>query len=265
MKMGGKIPRNTKIKVTRQWLNGLTREKIAEKEDIGVGTVTAIIQEARKQEEYNDIDLLREIAVRLKEEGVELPLIGFAIRLKSIREENDINEDQIEPIVQEFALCRLRHNIPYDTLIQIGREALYLEQKYGVPIERIPRYIIQGKETIDRLEDRRRQILVKTELGREERDSIVAELEKYGKDIPLIERIKELENELYERRRSEKIWETRCKRLARDVQMLDNQNIEQYDWLSQSNKELNNTKEINERLAFENRELKLEISNLKGS
>lgn len=47
--------------------------------------------------------------------------------------------------------------------------------------------------------------------------------------------------------------------------MLDDRNIEQYGWLSQSNKELNETKEINEKLAVENRELKLKISNLKGS
>ena len=83
--------------------------------------------------------------------------------------------------------------------------------------------------------------------------------------IPLIERIKEFENELYESRRSEKIWETRCKRLAKDVLMLDNRNIEQYRWLSQSNKELDETKEINGKLTIENRELNLKISNLKGS
>jgi hypothetical protein len=36
--LGGKIPRNIKVKVIRQWLDGLTRERIAKKEDIGAGT-----------------------------------------------------------------------------------------------------------------------------------------------------------------------------------------------------------------------------------
>ena len=67
--MGGIIPRNIKIKVIRQWLNGLTREEITKKNDIGAGTVSGIIQEAKKQEEYNDIDLLREISIKLREEG----------------------------------------------------------------------------------------------------------------------------------------------------------------------------------------------------
>ena len=84
-------------------LTQLTREKIANGNDIGAGTVTAIIQEARKQEEYNDIDLLRQVSVKLNEEGLELPLLGFAIRLKRIIEENDIKADQIEHIIQDFA------------------------------------------------------------------------------------------------------------------------------------------------------------------
>jgi len=42
-KLGGNIPRNIKEKVIRQWLDGLTREGIAKENDIGAGTVTAII------------------------------------------------------------------------------------------------------------------------------------------------------------------------------------------------------------------------------
>ena len=204
--MGGKIPRNIKVKVIRQWLDGLTRERIAKKEDIGAGTVTAIIQEARKEEEeYNDIDLLREVAVRLKEEGIGLPLLAFAIKLKKIMEENDINEDQLEPIIQDFATYCLRYKIPYDTIIKIGREALYLEQKYDVPIEKIPEYITQGKETIDRLEDQRQEILRQKQQAREELDAkrreldtIAHEFDKYRNEIPLIQRIMELQNELAE-------------------------------------------------------------------
>ena len=83
-KMGGKISRTIKEKVIRQWLDGLTRERIVKESDVGAGTITAIIQEARKQEEYNNIDLLRQVSVRIKEEGLELPLLGFVIRLKKI-------------------------------------------------------------------------------------------------------------------------------------------------------------------------------------
>ena len=222
--MGGKIPRNIKVKVIRQWLDGLTRERIARKEDIGAGTVTAIIQEARKEEEYNDIDLLREVAVRLKEEGIGLPLLAFAIKLKRIMEENDINEDQIEPIIQDFATYCLRYKIPYDTIIKIGREALYLEQKFGVPIEKIPEYITQGKETIDRLEDQRQEILRQKQQAREELDAkrreldtIARNFEKYREEIPSIQRIMELENELAEEKEINRGHEIIEKGLRKDL------------------------------------------------
>lgn len=39
--MGGKIPRNIRVKVVRQWLDGLTRERIARTDGIVAGTVTA--------------------------------------------------------------------------------------------------------------------------------------------------------------------------------------------------------------------------------
>jgi hypothetical protein len=222
--MGGKIPRYIKEKVIRQWLNGLTREEIARKNDIGAGTVTAIVQDAKKQEEYNDIDLLREVSRKLKEEGLSLPSLGFAIRLKRKMEENDINEDQIEPIIQDFAIYSLRYKIPYDAIIKSGREALYLEQKFGVPIEKIPEYITQGKETIDRLEDQRQEILRSMQLAREERDAkrqeldtIAAKVERYRKEIPSIQCIIELKNMLEEERKKNKLHEISERVLGRDL------------------------------------------------
>ena len=213
-----------KAKVFRQWLDGLTRENIAKKDDIGAGTATAIIQEARKQEEYQDIDLLRQISVKLNEEGLGLPLVGFAIRLKKIMEENGINEDQIEPIIQDFAAYCLRHNVSYDTVIQSGREALYLEEKFGIPVERIPEHIIQEKETIDRLEDQRLEILRQKQQARkeldkilQERDTIVAELEKYEKEIPSIKRIRELETELDDAKKLNEYYETCNKGLTKEL------------------------------------------------
>jgi MFS superfamily sulfate permease-like transporter len=221
--MGGKIPRNIKIRVIRHWLDGLTREEITKREDIGAGTVTGIVQEARGQEECNYIDLLREVALKLKEEGLELPLIGYAIRLKRIMQENDIKEDQIEPIIQDFAAYSLRNSISFDTIIQIGREALYLEQKFGIPIERIPEIITQKKETIDRLEEQRLEILGQTQRAREDRDSkqqeldtISAKVEKYLKEIPPVQRIIELERELEETKKRNELHKISERELAKE-------------------------------------------------
>jgi hypothetical protein len=208
--LGGKITRDIKEKAIRQWLDGMTRENIRKENDIAAGTVTAIIQEARKQKEYQDIDLLRRVSLKLKEEGLELSLFAFAIRLKKIMEENGINEDQIESTIQDFATYRLRHNVSYDAIIKSGHEALYLEEKFGIPVEKIPEHITQEKGTIDRLEAQRLEILRQKQHELEEldatrqvRNAIVAELDKYRQEIPSIKRIQELEeakklNEYYE-------------------------------------------------------------------
>jgi chromosome segregation ATPase len=235
--MGGIIPRNIKEKVIRQWLNGLTRESIAKENDIGTGTVTGIIQEARIKEEYQDIDLLRQVSLKSKEEGLELPELGFAIRLKRIMEENGINEDQIESIIQDIATYCLRQNVSYDTVIKSGREALYLEEKYRVPIEKIPEHIIKAKKTLDNLEDERQEILRQKQQARadrdiilqqidemrQQRDAIVAELEKHGKEIPSIVRIRELVTKLDEANKQNEYYEKGIKALTKKLDIASQQ------------------------------------------
>lgn len=123
-------------------------------------------------------------------------------------------------------------------------------------MEKITDYIIHAKQTIDNLEDHRQDILRKKQQAWEGLNTTVAELEKYGKEIPLIERIKQLETEL-DKKIDEKSYRTLSERLARDVEMVDNQNIEYSHWLSQSYKELEESSE--------NRGLKPDIYNIKSA
>ena len=218
-------------------MDGMTRENIRKENDIGAGTVTGIIQDARKQEEYQDVDLLSRVSLKSKEEGLGLPKLAFAIRLARIMEQNGISEDQIESIIQDFAAYCLRHNVSYDTVIKSGSEALYLEEKYQVSIEKIPEHITERKKTIDNLEDQRQEILRQKQQGREDRDmllrqcdemrrqrdAIVAEIEKYGKEIPLIRRIKELEMELDEAKKLNENYETH---IIRQEKKLNNAELE---------------------------------------
>jgi hypothetical protein len=72
--MGAKIPRPIKLDVIRKWLEGKSRDQIAKEVGIGAGTVSGIINECRQ----NDLqfDLLREVAVKLKSQGVDI--LSFA-------------------------------------------------------------------------------------------------------------------------------------------------------------------------------------------
>jgi hypothetical protein len=70
IRMGTKIPRGIRLEVIRNWLQGKTRDQIAEEVHIGAGTVSGIIKEYRSGD--FDADLLREVALNLKNTGLDI-------------------------------------------------------------------------------------------------------------------------------------------------------------------------------------------------
>nr|MDQ3984660.1 hypothetical protein [Thermoproteota archaeon] len=62
--MPAKIPKSIGEQVLKQWLQGMSRDQIAKDNDVGAGTVSAIIKDAKQ--EIPDIDLLRQVALVLK-------------------------------------------------------------------------------------------------------------------------------------------------------------------------------------------------------
>jgi hypothetical protein len=244
--LGGKIPKKIKEKIIRQWLEGRTRETIAKENDVGTGTVSAIINESRQQKEYHDIDLLRQISTKLKEEGLEPAHLGFAIRLEKIMEDNGIREDQLESLVLDISTYCLRHNLTFDKVFESGYKALDLAYKFGIPAEKIPEFIIQGKKTIEELEEQRQELIEKKQILQEGYDTILAVLEKYGKEIPLIEHIQALERELDETKESKKHCEARCRKLVGEVLNLDTQRGQLLHELSLRQNELEEMRERNQ-------------------
>jgi hypothetical protein len=98
--MKPKVPRSIRERVIKQWLIGMSRDEIAKDNDIGAGTVTAIIKDAKQ--EIPDIDLLREVALVLKKYGLDLSVFAQSIRLKNKLDKMDLNEDQIETLIEKL-------------------------------------------------------------------------------------------------------------------------------------------------------------------
>ena len=78
--MGSKIPKPIKLEVIRKWLEGKSRNKIAKEVGIGAGTVSGIIQEFRQNDP--EFDLLREVAVKLKNQGINIESFASLVRLR---------------------------------------------------------------------------------------------------------------------------------------------------------------------------------------
>ena len=57
--MTNPTPRQIKVQVLYQWIQGIPRDKIAENDDSGRGTVTNIIEQFKRRT-IPDIDLMRE-------------------------------------------------------------------------------------------------------------------------------------------------------------------------------------------------------------
>jgi hypothetical protein len=99
--MEPKVPRSIKERVIKQWLQGTSRDQIAEDNDIGTGTVSAIIKDA-KHKDIPDIDLLREVALVRKNEDLDVVVLADSIRLKKKLDDMDLNEDQIESFIENI-------------------------------------------------------------------------------------------------------------------------------------------------------------------
>ena len=76
--MPAKIPKSIRERVIKQWLQGVSRDEIAKNNDIGAGTVTAIIKDAKQ--EIHDIDLLRAMALVRKKHDLNLPVFASLSR-----------------------------------------------------------------------------------------------------------------------------------------------------------------------------------------
>jgi hypothetical protein len=94
--MGGKIPEPIRRKVIRQWLDGLSRQQIARDNQIGTGTVSEIIKEIKDKDSEAQIDLLRETAVMLRRQGLDINYFARSIRHKRRLDEIGLNEEQLE-------------------------------------------------------------------------------------------------------------------------------------------------------------------------
>jgi len=83
--MGGKIPREIRLQVIRKWLEGKSRDLIAYQLHIGDGTVSGIIKEFRRED--FDADLLRQVALNLKDRGLDIQSFAPLVRLRHVLEE----------------------------------------------------------------------------------------------------------------------------------------------------------------------------------
>lgn len=73
----------TKQRVIAQYLQGVSRDKIAADNGIGTGTVSNIIDEWKKGVQDSDYESIRELSVFCKKQGITLNALASCIRLNN--------------------------------------------------------------------------------------------------------------------------------------------------------------------------------------
>jgi hypothetical protein len=196
-----KIPKSIRERVIKQWLQAMSRDQIAKDNDIGAGTVSSIIKDSKQ--EIPDIDLLREVALVIKNDDLDLSVLANSIRLKKKMDDMGLNEDQIESLIENINIHCFKRGLTGEEFINIINKIVVLSQKLRMSVDELPNYIIQQELELEQVKGEIEDVNMKKDLVLQKYDITMVDLEEFKKNKPLIDRIKQLENEL-ERAKKEK-------------------------------------------------------------
>ncbi|MDQ6723242.1 MAG: hypothetical protein M3Z01_03130 [Thermoproteota archaeon] len=195
--MGGQTPHSVKIKVIREWIQGISRDKIASCNQIATGNVTNIIQQTK--DNFPDIYLMREIALQLKKENLDINNLASSVRLKKVLDGLDLTEENVDSLLEEMNIHCFKKELNKKEFLSKIEEVSNISNNIGISISDIPSYINQKVRQIAELEREieRSQIQITQQI--EEYDITVKDLEEYRRSRPLVDKINELESKLFDK------------------------------------------------------------------
>jgi transcriptional regulator with XRE-family HTH domain len=158
---------------------GGSRDKIAEKNDIAFGSVSNVINEIGDKD-IPDIDLLREVALALKEEGLELIQFARSMRLNKFLGKLGMSEEQIENFLEHLSVFFYKNDVGDIENFLIQLEAVSdMVRGLDLFIYNIQEYITDKRTELDSLIIDIIQIKLRIEQAKSEFISTVKNTEKY--------------------------------------------------------------------------------------
>ena len=150
--MGRRIPDSIRKRVAQQWVSGISREVIARDNQISTGTVSKIINEFK--ENGFDLDLLREVALVLKREGLRIDLLPSAVRLRNRLEERGLDEIKIDSLIETIDVHCFRRRLSVEQFVDTIQNLSSLSEKIGMPLDHLPMHVDRLKQEIKSLEEK---------------------------------------------------------------------------------------------------------------
>jgi hypothetical protein len=192
--MGGKIPEAIRREVIREWLQGNTRDQIAKDNGIAAGAVSEIINQYRQKD--SDFDLMRQVALTLKDQQTDIRSFAAAIRLRRILEEASLSEDEIESLIVNAEVHCFKHGIKLQEFFNIVDEISAYSNNIGIPLRELPNHIAQQQKALEQIKEEIKQITARKENELRDYGITRSQLEEFIQEKSLIDKLEKVQEEL---------------------------------------------------------------------
>lgn len=160
-----RIPPEIKAKVVVLWTKAMSRDDIAHLLGIGNGSVSRIIDQI-KSREVPDIDLLRHIALQIKNEGFELVEVASGIRFSNFIKKMGSSEEEMEKLLKDLEIYCFETEQDFHDFIGIVEKINEFEMDFDISIHQIPDYLEQKRIELYKLHAE----ILKTEMSLTDKD-----------------------------------------------------------------------------------------------
>jgi hypothetical protein len=204
--MGGKIPRPIRVQVIRAWLEGKSRDKIAQELEKSTGAISSIINDFRKDDPQ--FDLLREVAVKIKNQNMDIESFAPLVRVfKVLREKElltgitgqeslELMQNRLEALIVALEVLCFKGELSIEDFVSLITNMYNTADKLGIPLDRFPTYITELKDRIDALRKEIDQIEAKKQDALKDCNMTLELLQEYNANKPFILQMRKLEQQL---------------------------------------------------------------------
>jgi transcriptional regulator with XRE-family HTH domain len=208
--MGGKIPRPIRVQAIKAWLEGKSRDKIAEELGISTGAVSSIIKDFRRDDPH--FDLLREAAVKIKNLNMDIQSFAPLVRVYEVLREKELltgimgqeslelMQDRMEALIVALEVfCFKKEQLSIEDFVSLITNMYNTADKLGVPLDRLPAHITELGDRIDALRGELDQLETKKQDALRENEATAELLQEYNANKPFVQQIRKLRQQVAEK------------------------------------------------------------------
>ena len=188
------IPDTLKYKTLDGWLSGLSRDEIALANHTSQGSVSAILKELRT--EVPDLDLMRELAVKLKKENLTILDLSHALRIHNRLNKLNISLELAESIFEKIHIHCFVKRIEVKDFLELVIKHLELVESLGIPILELENCVNERVNYIVQLDRQYKQMIEQRNILATAYRTTVRDLEEFQRLRPTYEKLRYAEEEI---------------------------------------------------------------------